>query len=155
LLFNAKWAIVQLYQDRNKLHSLRWWWFPLCTTSRHWVGFYSARSFKKQSPGKHVAPFVHIILIPSQPVFALTPECCVLSVEATNNNFIVLGFTQTSLKPTIYHIRDEHVNLYKPTIYHIRDEHVNLYTTLAVYLLTGILYASYKTSIFQMVQTQD
>jgi hypothetical protein len=26
----------------------------------------------------------------------------VLSVEATNNNFIVLGFTQTSLKPPIY-----------------------------------------------------
>jgi hypothetical protein len=64
--------------------------------------------FKKQSPGKHVAPFVHIILIPSQPVFALTPECCVLSVEATHNNFIVLGFTQTSLKPTIYYIRGEH-----------------------------------------------
>jgi hypothetical protein len=47
------------------------------------------------------------------------------ALEATHNNFIVLGFTQTSLKPTIYYIRGEHVNLYKPTIYHIRDEHVN------------------------------
>jgi hypothetical protein len=30
----------------------------------------------------------HIILIPSQPVFALTPYCCVLSHEAANTNFI-------------------------------------------------------------------
>jgi len=28
---------------------------------------------KQQSAGRHVTPFVHIILIPSQPVFALTP----------------------------------------------------------------------------------
>ena len=34
---------------------------------------YSARSLKQQSVGRHVAPFGHIILIPSQPVFALTP----------------------------------------------------------------------------------
>jgi hypothetical protein len=25
LLFNAKWAIYQLYHDENKLHSMRWW----------------------------------------------------------------------------------------------------------------------------------
>jgi hypothetical protein len=31
--------------------------------------------------GKHVAPRGHIILIPSHPVFALTPQCC---GEATN-----------------------------------------------------------------------
>ena len=33
--------------------------------------FYSARSLKQQSAGRHVAPLGHIILIPSQPVFAL------------------------------------------------------------------------------------
>ena len=32
-------------------------------------------------------PLGHIFLIPSQPVFALSPEFCVLSGEATNTNF--------------------------------------------------------------------
>jgi hypothetical protein len=34
---------------------------------------YSASSLKQQSAGRYVAPLGHIILIPSQPVFALTP----------------------------------------------------------------------------------
>ena len=34
--------------------------------------FYRAKSLKKQSVGKHVSPLRHIILIPSQTVFALT-----------------------------------------------------------------------------------
>jgi hypothetical protein len=35
------------------------------------LDFYSASSLKQQSAGRHVAPLGHIILIPSQPVFAL------------------------------------------------------------------------------------
>jgi len=34
---------------------------------------YIASSMKQQSMGRHVAPLGHIILIPSQQVFALTP----------------------------------------------------------------------------------
>ena len=37
------------------------------------LDFYSAISLKQQSAGRHVASLGHIILIPSQPVFALTP----------------------------------------------------------------------------------
>ena len=37
------------------------------------LGFYSASSLKQQSTGRHVVPHGHIILIPSQPVFALSP----------------------------------------------------------------------------------
>jgi hypothetical protein len=37
------------------------------------LDFYSDNSLKKQSTGRHVAPLGHIILIPCQPVFALTP----------------------------------------------------------------------------------
>jgi len=33
------------------------------------LDFYSASSLKQQSAGKHVAPFGHIFLIPSQPIF--------------------------------------------------------------------------------------
>jgi len=35
--------------------------------------FYIASSVKQQSTDKHVAPLEHIILIPSQPVFAFFP----------------------------------------------------------------------------------
>jgi hypothetical protein len=37
------------------------------------LDFYSVSSLKEQSAGRHVAPLRHIILIPSQPVFALSP----------------------------------------------------------------------------------
>ena len=37
-----------------------------------YMAFYSAISRKKKSAGRHVHPLGHIILIPNQPVFALT-----------------------------------------------------------------------------------
>jgi spore coat polysaccharide biosynthesis protein SpsF (cytidylyltransferase family) len=37
------------------------------------LDLYSASSQKQQSAGRHVAPLGHIILIPNQPVFALSP----------------------------------------------------------------------------------
>ena len=37
------------------------------------LDFYSASSLKQHSVGTHVAPLGHIILIPSQPGFALSP----------------------------------------------------------------------------------
>jgi hypothetical protein len=57
------------------------------------LDFYIASSLKQQSADRHIASLGHFILIPSQPVFALTPFCCVLSGEATNTNLIVFGLT--------------------------------------------------------------
>jgi hypothetical protein len=37
------------------------------------LDFYSASSLKQQSVDRYFAPLGHIILIPSQPVFVLTP----------------------------------------------------------------------------------
>ena len=37
------------------------------------LDLYSASSLKQQSAGRNVAPHWHIILIPSQPVYALSP----------------------------------------------------------------------------------
>jgi hypothetical protein len=37
------------------------------------LDFYSANSLKQQSVGRHIAPLGHIILIPRQLVFALSP----------------------------------------------------------------------------------
>jgi hypothetical protein len=74
--------------------------------------FYSASSLKQPSAGRHVAILGHIILIPSQPVFALSPKCCVLSREETNTNLKVFGFTRSGLEPTIYRTRGVHANHY-------------------------------------------
>ena len=43
------------------------------------LDLYSASSLKQQSAGRYVASLGYIILIPSQPVCALSPYCCVLS----------------------------------------------------------------------------
>jgi hypothetical protein len=67
------------------------------------LDFYSASSLKQQSANRHVAPLRHIILNPSQPVFA---------VEATNTNFIAFGLTQSGLETTIYRTRDKQANNY-------------------------------------------
>ena len=65
-LFNANSAIFHQYHSENKLI-----FNEMTMTSE--LDFYSASSLKQQSAGRHVAPLVHIILIPSQLVFALSP----------------------------------------------------------------------------------
>ena len=65
----------QLYHGENKL-SFKWddvdeARFVLDQHAE--LDFYSANSQKQQSAGRHVAPFGHIILIPSQPVFDISP----------------------------------------------------------------------------------
>jgi len=59
----------QLYQSWWELYLMRWWWCLLFT----YLDFYSAISLKQYSMSRHVSPLRHIILIASQPVFALTP----------------------------------------------------------------------------------
>ena len=39
LLFNAKWAIFQVYNGEKKFHSIRWWLGPFCTRQTWLVGF--------------------------------------------------------------------------------------------------------------------
>ena len=38
-----------------------------------WLDFYSANSLRQHSADRHVAPLGHIIPIPRQPAFALSP----------------------------------------------------------------------------------
>ena len=87
---------------------MRWWWVPLYTRPTHLVCFYR----ELQSAERHVAPLGHIILIPSQPVFALSSNCCILIGEATNTNFIVFGLTRLGREHTIYHTWGENANYY-------------------------------------------
>jgi len=52
--------------------------------------FYNASSLKQQSVRRHVSPIRHITYPHSEPTsFVLSLYCCMLSEEATNNNFIV------------------------------------------------------------------
>jgi hypothetical protein len=61
---------------------------------------------------RHVALLGHIILIPGQTIFSLSPQCCILSGEAINTNVIVVGLTRPGLERTIYRTRGEHANNY-------------------------------------------
>ena len=76
------------------------------------LDFYCASSLKQQSADRHVAPLKHLILISSQPVFVLSPWCCVLSGEATHTNFMVFGLTRSALEPMIFCTRGQHANHY-------------------------------------------
>ena len=61
-----------------------------CVLDQHALqDFYSANSLKQQSVDRHVSRLGHIILIPSQPVFAFL---LFLSGEATNTNVYGLWF---------------------------------------------------------------
>ena len=104
------WKLFLFHHDELAQESLK----KICLTSSlpsslSWI-FYSACSLKQQSADRHVASLVHIILIQSQPVFAVSPECCVLSGEAANTNFIVIGNTRSGLEPRFYRTRGEHAN---------------------------------------------
>ena len=66
--------------------------------------------------------FKNIILIPRQPVFVLTPYCCLLNGEAANTNLIVFNFTRPGLKLMIYHTRGEYANHYTTDAIQVENE---------------------------------
>jgi hypothetical protein len=51
----------------------KWWSRSLCTRPTAYLDLHSDSSLKQQPTGRHAAPLGHIIPIPSQLVFALTP----------------------------------------------------------------------------------
>ena len=83
------------------------------------LDFYSASSLKQQTAGKHVTPLGHIILIPSQPVFALSTNC------------IVFDLTRSMLEHTIYSIQGERA--YHYTTDSVQKLEINNITTFWSY----------------------
>ena len=57
----------------NLMKSLEWVNEWVIVANSVELDFYSASSLKQQSAGRHVTPLWHIILIPGQQVFALSP----------------------------------------------------------------------------------
>jgi hypothetical protein len=73
----SEWVIVVYHQFSNFSEQVDFQWnddevrFVLDQHAE--LEFYSASSLKQQSTYRHVLPLGHIILIPSQPVFVLSP----------------------------------------------------------------------------------
>ena len=74
-------------------------------------GIFKHFSLKQQSADIHIAPLGHIILIPSQPVFAflLNAECL---AEKQTYLFDILCFDPIGARTTISRIPGEHTNHY-------------------------------------------
>ena len=73
LLFDAKWAIFSSVMARTSYFQWNDGDVRFVLDQHAELDFFSASTLKQQSAGRHIAPLGHIILIPSQPVYALTP----------------------------------------------------------------------------------
>ena len=70
MVANMTWLTVTGYLSQMTMVSMDTFRFVL---DQQQLDFYSASSLKQHSAGRHVVPFGHIALIPSQPVFAFSP----------------------------------------------------------------------------------
>ena len=125
---------------------MRWWWGPLCSRPTDLVFLYSASSLKQQFANRHVAPLRHIILIPSQPIFALTLNATCLAEKQLIPILYSLGLTWPRLEHTVYCSRGEHDN-------HYTTDAVALY--LRTECLRTWLTEAYKNKVTVTVWPQD
>ena len=134
VFFIAKSALLQLYQDQSNF-SMRSWWGSFCTRPTRLVYLFVVLAGWNNSPRIDMSPPLgNIIQIPSQPVFALSAYCCVLSGEATNTNVIVFGCTRSGIEPTIYALKASTFTITSPILlyallkYKLRIKRTNAYT---------------------------
>ena len=98
LLFNAKWAICQLYHGENKLHWGDYGHVCFVLDQNVQLHFFNACSLKQQPLGRHVAPLEPITLILSKHVFALTLSCWIIRGKAASTNSNVFIWPDQGLK---------------------------------------------------------
>ena len=108
LLLNVKWAIFSFNTplwDCDDVFVPDQHAYLICIVQGNW----------DTSPQvTHVAPVGRVIRIHSQQVSVLSPECCVLSGEVTNTNFIVFGLTRSVPELTIYRTRASTLTITPP-----------------------------------------
>jgi hypothetical protein len=68
-----------------------------------------------------------MILISSQPVFALSAECFMLSREATNTNSIVFGLSRPEIKQRSTALEASMLTIAPPMQFHALEQVVSLY----------------------------
>ena len=91
----------------------------------------SASSLKEQFMSRHVASLWQSIVIESQPLFALTPWCSLLSRETVNTDVIVFGLT---CNLTIYHTQDERANHHTTDVVYHKHIYVLVVYNLSDYI---------------------
>jgi len=151
----GEWVILVKYQMsiffsninlRTRYISMRWCWCLLYT----YLNLFSASAQTQPSAGWNVAPFGHIMMTPSLPVFALTPESYGGSRETANVKFIVCGLTRLALEPMIYHTRAEHPHHYASNTVGpiLKDDTCTFKTPPRVLLLTSYLFVYMRIYIY-------
>jgi hypothetical protein len=122
---------------RTCYFSMRWWWGLPCT--RPIV----------LAPWIDAVTLGHIIRIPSQSVYALSPQCCVLSGEVTNT--IVFGLTQSGLEPTIYRTRVDNASHYTTVavrfVFDKRKGFTKICSGMCPFLRGILVFTTYKTDM--------
>ena len=83
---------------------------------RAYLDLSRANSLRQHSMGRHISLLGHIILLPSQSVFLLTPLSHLLCGGTVNTNFIVFGLTGQGPKPTVYRIGGVQANHYTTNV---------------------------------------
>ena len=76
---------------------------------------FNVPAHKSNSPQERHATLTRNIILTlavGRPVFALTPNCCVHSEEATYTNLNVFGLTRSGSEPTTFRIRGEQAKHY-------------------------------------------
>ena len=75
LLLNAKISNFAAISWREQVNNIQWddEEVRFVQDQHAKLDLYSASTLKQQSAARHVAPVWHIILIPNQPVFVLSP----------------------------------------------------------------------------------
>ena len=126
-MFNAKWVIFSAISMPQQVTS--WWndddYVRLVLDQYAELNLYSSETLKQQSAGRYVPSLGHVILIPRQPVFALSPLC------SNKYHFVVFVFTWTWFEPTLLSGEEQKIILFgsNPWSTTLRGEHANQFTT--------------------------
>ena len=128
---------------RTSQFSMRWWWGPFCTRQTRLVWIFIVLAHWNNNPLIDISPRSgHIILILSQPVFALFPSCCLLNGDATNTNVSLWFDTNGAWTHDLLHSRGAR----KP----LHHRYSSTCLSIAILLIIHIKYHMVPTSSLEI-----
>ena len=93
----------------------------------------------------------HIMLILSQPVFALTPWSCMVSREAANTNFIVSDLTPIGLKSKIYCTQGRKLTITPLMQFHLRKSPWEMYNEFDWFCIWNCHFKKHRGAIHLII----